>query len=147
VIHIDQHADTKENKNIFSPMCLPLQREVAKPEGFLKENDKSIKSFVNEKTNVGNFITAGLNNKIIDEVLQIRSEHALHNMEALDFHNYNYILDIDIDFREQKTDKEIKSDFEIIKKLLDKVCLITIATSPYFMDQKKAIEIIKKIVK
>lgn len=67
-------------------------------------------------------------------------------MEALDFHTYNYILDIDVDFREQKTDEEIETDGKIIRKIINNACLITIATSPYFMDQKRAIEIIKKIL-
>ena len=67
-------------------------------------------------------------------------------MEALDFHTYNYILDIDVDFREDKTEQEMESDFTIIKQLLNNVCLITIATSPYFMDQKRAIEIIKDML-
>ncbi|MEI6118986.1 MAG: hypothetical protein WCP92_07400 [bacterium] len=40
----------------------------------------------------------------------------------------------------------MESDFTIIRQLLDNVCLITIATSPYFMDQKKAIEIIKHLL-
>ncbi len=128
VLHIDQHADTKKNENM-----LWMQ--------------KAIDAFINEKTNVGNFITAALNNKIIDEIIQIRSEHALHNMENLDFQNYNYILDIDVDFWEWKIEQEIKSDFETIRKLTNNVCLITIATSPYFMDQKKAIEIIKNLLK
>ncbi|MEI7558327.1 MAG: hypothetical protein WCJ45_06025 [bacterium] len=67
-------------------------------------------------------------------------------MEVVDFYTYNYILDIDIDFWEQKTDEEIKSDAKILQKIVNNVCLITIATSPYFMDQKRAIEIIKMIV-
>ena len=105
-----------------------------------------IEDFVNEKTNVGNFISVALHNNIIDEVIQIRSQHTLHNMEALDFHTYNYILDIDVDFWEQKTQQEMESDFKIIRKIVDNACLITIATSPYFMNQKKAIEIIKMIL-
>jgi hypothetical protein len=42
VLHIDQHSDVKPNKNILSP-------------------DEDIEDFVNEKTNVGNFITAAIN--------------------------------------------------------------------------------------
>jgi hypothetical protein len=68
-------------------------------------------------------------------------------MEPLDFHKYNYILDIDVDFWEGKTDEEIESDFAIIRQLINNVCLITIATSPYFMNQKKAIELIQNILK
>jgi len=59
VIHIDQHADTKPNEN--------------KLQG-------NIESFVNEKTNVGNFISAALHNKIIDEVIQVRTDYALKNI-------------------------------------------------------------------
>lgn len=129
VIHIDQHADTKPNNAEFRV-----------------QNSEWIEDFITTKTNVGNFISAAIHNNIIDEVIQIRSQHALHNMEALDFHNYNYILDIDVDFREQKTDQEMESDFEIIKRLVDNVCLITIASSPYFMNQKKAIEIIRRLL-
>ncbi len=80
-------------------------------------------------------------------MIQIRSHHALHNMEKLDFQKYNYILDIDVDFWEDKSQQEMKSDFAIIRKLIDNVCLITIATSPYFFDQKKAIEIVKYLMK
>ena len=128
VLHIDQHSDIKENENRIG-------------------EHENIVAFVNEKTNVGNFITAGLKNNIIDEVIQIRSNYALQQLWAWSFKLWaNYILDIDMDFREQKTDKEIESDFTIIRKLLDNVCLITIATSPYFMNQKKAIEIIKRLL-
>ncbi len=129
LIHIDQHTDTKPNNAEFRV-----------------QNSEWIKDFVNTKTNVGNFITAALNNNIISEVIQIRSEHALHTMQPLNFHEYNYILDIDVDFWEWKTDEEIESDFVIIRKLIDNVCLITIATSPYFMKQKRAIQLIKNLL-
>jgi hypothetical protein len=132
LIHIDQHADTKENKNSFQAT---------------HSSPQEVFGFSNYACNVGNFLTSAKDAGIIDEIIQIRSQHALHNMEALDFHSYNYILDIDIDFWEWKSEQEIESDFEIIRKLVDNVCLITIATSPYFMDQKKAIEIIKDLVK
>jgi len=131
VIHIDQHADTKENKNSF-------QATNASPQ--------DVMNFTNYGCNVGNFLTSAKEAWIIEQIIQVRSQHTLHNIEALDFHTYNYILDIDVDFREQKTDEEIETDIKIIRKLLDNVCLITIATSPYFMDQKKAIEIIKAIL-
>ena len=132
LLHIDQHADTKENKNSFKAAHASPQEAWG---------------FTNYACNVGNFLTSAKDAEIIEEIIQVRSEHTLHNMEALDFHSYNYILDIDVDFWEGKTDKEMESDFEIIRKLTDNVCLITIATSPYFMNQKKAIEIIKDLIK
>lgn len=131
LLHIDQHADTKENKNSFIAT---------------HSSPQEVLNFTNYWCNVGNFLSSAKHAGIIDEIIQIRSEHALHNMEKLDFQNYNYILDIDVDFWVDKSEQEIQSDFKIIKKLTDNVCLITIATSPYFINQKKAIEIIKKLL-
>jgi len=130
VIHIDQHADTKPNTN---------QLPITNYELPITE----VEDFVNTKTNIGNFISAALNNRIINEVIQIRTEHALHHSTI---QQWSIIVDIDVDFWEWKSDQEIESDFEIIRKLVDNACLITIATSPYFMDQKKAIEIIKQLL-
>lgn len=132
VIHIDQHADIKENKNSF-------QAAYASPQEAF--------GFANYACNVGNFLTSAKEAGIIEEIIQIRSHHALHNIEKLDFQTYNYILDIDVDFREEKSEQEMKSDFDIIRKLINNVCLITIATSPYFFDQKKAIALIKQLLK
>jgi len=94
--------------------------------------------------NVGNFITHALESRLIDECIQVRTETALHSIPPLDFQNYNYILDIDVDFWEGKND--IDNDIKIIKNLIKNVALVTIATSPYFIDQNTAIEIIKKIL-
>ena len=131
VIHIDQHADTKENKNSFN---------------VAHASPQEVLSFTNYGCNVGNFLTSAKDAWIIEQVIQIRSQHALHNMKTLDFHTYNYILDIDVDFWEWKLEQEMQSDCETIQKMVDNVCLITIATSPYFFDQKQAIKIIKKIL-
>ena len=130
VIHIDQHADTKENKNSFN---------------VAHASPQEVMNFTNSGCNVGNFLTSTKDAWIIEGIIQIRSQYALHNIETLDFHTYNYILDIDVDFREWKSDDEMISDFEIIRKLVDNISLITIATSPYFIDHKKAIKIIKKL--
>jgi len=131
VIHIDQHADTKENKNSFKVAHASPQEVV---------------SFTNYGCNVGNFLTSAKQAWIIEDIIQIRSQNALHNIQPLDFHTYNYILDIDVDFREWKSQQEMEIDFEIIRKIINNVSLITIASSPYFFDQKKAIQIIKELL-
>lgn len=123
VIHIDQHADTKPNE---------------------KRLEEDIETFVNEKTNVGNFISAALHNHIIDEVIQIRTDYALKHLDISSFGQISVIVDIDADFR---ADKEIGSeDIRIIQALMKKAKLITIATSPFFIDQQEAIEMIQKIL-
>ncbi len=143
LVHIDQHADIKPNNNT----CPPLLKEGAP---FRVED---FETFINTQTNVGNFISAALNNWIINEVIQIRTDYALHNLKPSTFNLPTgqaglqpFILDIDVDFWEDKSPQEMESDFEIIRNLVDNACLITIATSPYFIDQKKAIEIVKQLL-
>jgi len=134
VLHIDQHADTKPNNN-----KLPITWATA---NILPITE--IEDFVNTQTNVGNFISAALNNWIINEVIQIRSEHALHHFDISTIQQWNIIVDIDVDFWEWKDNTE--REIQIIKNLMKQAKLITIATSPYFFDQKKAIKLIKKLL-
>jgi len=103
-----------------------------------------VEDFVNTQTNVGNFITAAINSWIINEVIQVRTDYALQNLQLSTFNLQPLILDLDIDFRVDKEPTE--SDFEIIRNLITKAELVTIATSPYFIDQVRAIGIIKKIL-
>jgi hypothetical protein len=84
-------------------------------------------------------------------VIQIRTDYTLQQhkninllIQQVGFKRQIYIVDIDTDFRK---DKEITSEeIQIIREMMEKAKLITITTSPYFMDQKKAIEIIKAIL-
>jgi len=55
-----------------------------------------------------------------------------------------FILDLDIDFRQDKEATE--ADVKIIRKLMKQAELVTIATSPYFIDQARAITIIQKFL-
>lgn len=117
VLHIDQHSDLKE--------------------------------VVDNQVNVGNFITYALQTKLINDCIQMRTETALQNLSLYNSMDpsFNYILDIDMDFREKKSDQEIKEDFEVVRKLIQNACLVTIATSPYFLDQETAIKLVKKLLK
>ena len=129
VLHIDQHSDIKENNAEFK----------------IKNAEKhSIESFVNEKTNVGNFITTALNSWIINEVIQIRTDYTLHHFNIATVQQWSIIVDIDVDFRVEKELSE--EDIQIIRNLIKKAKLVTIATSPYFIDQHEAIEIIKELL-
>jgi hypothetical protein len=56
-----------------------------------------------------------------------------------------FILDLDIDFRVDKNATE--NDFKIIRKLMKQAQIVTIATSPYFMDQAEAINLIQQLIK
>ena len=111
---------------------------------------KWIFRFWNEKCNVGNFITPAIESGIIRNQIQIRSSTALKNLKINK--NQNFILDIDLDFcldwiERNKINNEavnlLKNKFDEIWKYA--LC-ITIATSPYFLNQELAIKIIEELL-
>ena len=137
LIHIDQHSDNRENKN-----HLNLNRN--------KNELENVFNFCNEKCNVGNFIPPALESRIISSQIQIRSSIALQNLNVNK--NQNFILDIDLDFCLNWIERD-KVNQETVKLLMHKfnefwkyALWITIATSPYFLDQKLAIDIINNLL-
>jgi hypothetical protein len=136
LIHIDQHSDCRENENLLNLIW--------------DENElEKVFRFWNEKCNVWNFILPAIKSWIIKNQFQIRSNNALQNLKINK--NQNFILDIDLDFCLNWIEKD-RIDQVAIKLLKNKFeeiwrnsLWITIATSPYFLNQQKAIEIIKEI--
>ena len=137
LIHIDQHSDNRENKN-----HLELNR---------KENElEKVFKFCNEECNVGNFIPPAIESWIISNQIQIRSTAALQNLKTEK--NQNYILDIDLDFCLDWIDRN-KVNWEsvnLLKKKFDEfwknALCITIATSPYFLNQELAVKIVEELL-
>lgn len=133
LIHIDQHSDMKTNKNQIN-----LKYEC---------NKSYIFDFVNTHTNVGNYIYPAINSWLINNIIQLRTLYNLVNhIELTESHKpENTILNIDIDIF-LPNDPDYNTKINIIKSLINKYKYITIATSPYFIDQSYAIQIIKKII-
>lgn len=137
LIHIDQHSDNRENKN-----HLNLNR---------KENElEKVFDFCNQKCNVWNFIPPALENWIVSSQNQIRSTTALQNLQINK--SQNFILDIDLDFcldwinrnkLNQETVRLLKNKFDEIWKY---TLWITVATSPYFLNQELAIKIVEELL-
>lgn len=129
LIHIDQHTDMNDNENIFS----------------LDVDLDQISDFVNYECNVWNFIKPAIQSWLISEVQQINTEYKMTNSVS-DLQS-DFILDIDIDFRHP--DMNIEKYQETIDKtreLISKAKLVTIATSPFFIDQNLAIKITKELL-
>ena len=137
LIHIDQHSDCRENKE-----NLELWN--------YEYNLEKVFCFFNEKCNVGNFIPPTIESGIISNQIQVRSTTALKNLKINK--NQNFILDIDLDFCLNWIDrKQIdKESVKLLKDKFDKISgsalCITIATSPYFLDQKFAKKIIEELL-
>lgn len=135
LIHIDQHTDMNE---------APLIRG---DKGVLSYDLKDIYHFTNYQCNVWNFIQPAIQDWLISQVLQINTEYKLLDVSTLQRFNVStFILDIDLDFRHpQMSIENYQQTIQITKNLISQASLVTIATSPYFLDQTLAIKILKDI--
>lgn len=132
LFHVDEHADMRE------------------PSNFLDKNSslQEVFNYTNFTINVGNYLVPALKNWIIWEVVQIRNESNLEDYFSYDFENEkrNIILNLDLDFFEPELDY---IDYELKKKVIldiaKKAKVITIATSPFFINQELALKVFKDL--
>ena len=121
LIHIDQHTDMNSSEyelNLENPNL--------------------------DVYNVWNFIQPAIKSGLINMVEQINTEYKLLNFQT---NEKDLIFDIDLDFRAPEMSIEKYSEaIEKTKELISKSRVVTIATSPYFLDQNLAIKICKDLV-
>jgi hypothetical protein len=82
--------------------------------------------------------------------MQVRSESTL--LELLVSHSSllttNYVLDIDLDFwAPDMPNEQMEETIALTRQLITNASLVTIATSPYFLDQKLAISLLRELCK
>ncbi len=170
LIHIDEHADTRDNN-----------KHLLKPDSFDLEK---VFSFTNEVLNVGDYIIPALEEWIISEIIQIRNTQNLEDYiskyywdeNVLDiwfiewrlpesqfenqigpvsewnklnskmFHKNWIILNLDLDFFQKELDF---IDYDLKKKVIrdtfEKSSFITVSTSPFFIQQELAIKVFKDL--
>ncbi len=128
LIHIDEHSDLWENENTI------ISRNLGK-----------IWEFTNSSCNVGNYIQPALSDGTIEKVTRIENEYQVDEYTNY-IPNPNSILNLDLDFFSPEMDfiNEEKK-ISLIRHLIPQVRCITIATSPFFIDQDLAIEKLRKI--
>jgi len=129
LVHVDQHSDMRK-PNVYFPGKLNKELSL-----------KSIFEYTNFAINVGNFIQPALKMGLFSQVDIIDSSWSF-NADIPE----NFVLDIDMDIFSDdmnyiKEDKKI----EKIKSYIDSSRFITVATSPYFIDQKKSVYFVKKL--
>ena len=137
LIHIDQHADTRDNDKIIS-----------------KSDSKSLEKvfdFTNFVLNVWDYIIPAQKEGIIENIVQIRNtknlEDYLQNFSNIK-NNSKIILNLDLDFFASELDFidfELKK--EVILDVFEKASYVTVCTSPFFVDQGLAVEKFKEIFK
>ncbi|MGL6106353.1 UPF0489 family protein [Romboutsia sp.] len=125
LVHVDQHKDTRvpENYNVDI------------------NNIDDVFKYTNETLNVGSFIKPALEHKIFSELIIIDSSYGF----TLDVKG-EFVLDIDLDIFSKDMDY-IPYDLKIykIKELIKRAKVITIASSPFFIDQEYAIKVLKEL--
>lgn len=137
LIHIDQHADTRDNDKIISKSD--------------SKNLEKVFDFTNFVLNVWDYIIPAQKEGIIENIVQIRNtknlEDYLQNFSNKK-NNSKIILNLDLDFFASELDF---IDFELKKKVIldvfEKASYVTVCTSPFFVDQRLAVEKFKEIFK
>lgn len=96
--------------------------------------------------NVGNFLRYALDTHFITWLTQINTEYSLLQFNIKNLTSKTYILDIDLDFRHPDMSiQQFEKTIQITKELIKKAKIITIATSPYFLDQNLALSLLEKL--
>ena len=129
LIHVDQHRDT---------------RVPERPLGAAPGLDDVFR-YTNFELNVGNYVVPAQDAGLVGETLVVTGS------DTLDDHRFagrpNTILNIDLDFFAPEM---AYIDFDRARRFIDAhvatASLITVATSPFFIDQSRAIAYLKKLV-
>ena len=133
LIHIDEHADTRNNNKIL------LKSDI---------NDlNKVFKFTNEVLNVGDYIIPAKNEWLIWDIVQIRNTSNLEEyLKNKDKYKENIILNLDLDFFQPDLDF---IDYNLKKNVVldwaKKASVITVCTSPFFIEQELAIKVFKDI--
>ena len=125
LVHVDQHKDMRE----------PINYDVN------LDDLNDVFRYTNKVLNVGNFIKPALKYNIFSEVIIIDSSYGFDlNIDG------EYVLDIDLDIFSKDMDY-IPYDFRLnkIKELIKGAKVITVASSPYFIEQDYAIKVLKEL--
>lgn len=128
LIHVDQHKDMR------------------RPEKMLDSaNLEEVFRYTNYDVNVGNYIVPAMEQGLIGEVVSVTSEVALEDERFMD--EKNKILNIDLDFFAPELsyiDFEKAADF--IRRHAETAALVTVSTSPFFIEPSLALQKLKEIL-
>jgi len=128
LIHLDQHRDTRTPTQ-------PFEAASTLKETFL---------YTNIHLNVGNYIAPAQQAGMVGETLMVTGGDGLDNLTLAG--RPNTILNIDLDFFAPEMSY---IDFDRVRRFIDTylscAVLITVATSPFFIDQERALAFLRKL--
>ncbi len=133
LIHIDEHSDLWANEH-----KLDLEKAIA--------DEQYAWDFTNLSCNVGNYILPAIETGLIGNMIRIENEYQID--EYMDYiPSENSVLNLDLDIFAPELDHiPEEKKIQVIKNLLKRVKYITIATSPYFIEQWRAIDYLHRIL-
>lgn len=129
--HIDEHSDLWDNENNITHQS---------------SLDK-VFDFTNYKCNVGNYIQPAIQEGVIEKVLRIEDtigmqKHASYSIRE----GESLILNLDLDFFAPELDFiSFEDKKRTILHFARQAKLITVATSPFFIDQARAIDMLGRV--
>ena len=134
LIHIDEHSDLWNNTH-----TLDLTKSI--------QDEQYAWDFTNLSCNVGNYIVPALESGLVGSMIRIENEYQID--QYMDYSpSENSVLNLDLDIFAPELDHiPEEKKIQIIKNLLGKVKYVTIATSPYFIEQWVAIEKLHQILR
>ncbi|MDP2103869.1 MAG: UPF0489 family protein [Candidatus Gracilibacteria bacterium] len=132
LIHIDQHSDLWDNENNITNNG---------------DNLKEMERFVDEQCTVANYIQPAIRHGLIERVVRIEGENDIEKYENYEPNpDESLILNLDLDFFAPDLNYiDFNKKKQTILKFAGQARLITVATSPFFIDQDRAIEYLLKV--
>ena len=128
VIHVDQHRDTRLPERLFDGVTLA--------DAF---------HYTNFHLNVGNYIVPAHHAGMIEEIQFVTGATALEDQTFV--RRGNKILNIDLDFfAPEMADVDLAVARRFIHAHLPSASLVTVATSPLFIDQARAIAVLHALL-
>jgi hypothetical protein len=132
LIHIDQHKDNRIPESFLS------EQEI--------ENLEKVFQYTNKVLNVGNFIPPAVKAGLVERVIFLDSEYSLSQFDLNELPSGDILLDIDLDFFAPEFDYiPHRLKMEVLRKLVPKASMVTLATSPFFIDQELALKYLGEI--
>jgi hypothetical protein len=127
LIHVDPHSDMRKPARFITKPAI--------------KNLQNVFGYTNYELNVGNFISPAINIGVFKNCDLIDSPASFNKS-----YKENIVLDVDMDiFNQELNDMHDKIKILKIKEYIIQAKLITIATSPFFIDQQQAIHKIQEI--
>ncbi len=144
-----EHLSSKEKDKKYTLIHIDEHSDMRDPWVYLDKNPslEQVFDYTNYMVNVGNYIIPAIHDWLIEaDVVQIRDTQSLKDYFDLDLETKDIILNLDLDFFEPALDF---IDYNLKKKVIldaaNKADIITVATSPFFIDQERALRVYRDI--